>query len=420
VNIGWIGDMAETGFGRVSREICTRLIERGHDLRIIGINYRGPKAEAAKAIDDGKTPDEVADILRRYEDSPLDGVTLPAGIEGDGMGHSLTARFVTGQLTKDWRPDRLVVLADARAMMERLITDRGALAMVPTFNYVPIEGTGLSPYWRRIWQHVKPVALSDFGARELSALLGQDVPVISHGISDAFHRVTPERPSYTSKGTAITSKEEAKAVFGWQDRTVILRTDRHVPRKDYPAFIKAIEPIICADPDVLVVIHCAPIDEGGILPELIAGLPGAYEGPEGWQHSQVLLTRAHDTWTGLTDEELNVLYNSADIYASPTWSEGWGLTLAEAASCGVPVVTTDFAAGPEVVGDGALLVPPDHLQGNPHANLWSVVDVGEFTNALWRLIRDPDLRERLGTAGEAHVARYSWDDATDKWLDILE
>jgi len=420
MKIGWIGDLAETGFGRVSREITGRMIERGHDLRIIGINYRGPKLAAMRALDEGKTADEIAEVLRGFEEDRVYAQAVPAGIDGDGMGNNLTARFVAGQLTDGWRPEKVIVLADARAMMERLMTDRGALGMVPTFNYVPIEGTKLSPYWRRIWDHIQPVALSRFGAQELSELLGKDVPVISHGISDAFHRITPERPSVTSRGTAVTSKEEAKAVFGWQGRTVILRTDRHVPRKDYPAFFAAITPIICADPDVLVVIHCAPIDEGGILPELIAGLPGAYEGPQGWMHSQVLLTRAHDTWSGLSDAELNILYNASDIYASPTWAEGWGLTLAEAAACGVPVVTTDFAAGPEVVGAGALLVQPDHLQGNPHGNLWSVVDIGEFTNALWRLIRDPALREHIGAEGEAHVARYSWDDATDQWLDILE
>lgn len=422
MRLGVIGDIAEaTGFGRVTRELGKRWIEAGIDCRFLGINYRGADGEVQANIEAGGNSETVHAILRTIETDPVLMNAVPAGLNGDPLGNNMTAGFLAGQYTPGWQADAALVVGDPRAMLERLVTDRGVLRQIPVWNYVPIEGTRLTPYWRAIWNIVKPVAMSDFGGRELGALLGRnDVPVIKHGISDAFHPVSEERPGYTSKGEAVTSREQARALLGWTDRTVIFRADRNVPRKDYPAFFDAIRPIIADHPEVLVVIHCAPIDEGGILSELIADLPGAYDSGQGWKHSQVHQTKAHDTWKGLTDRQLNLVYNAADIYASPTWAEGFGLTLAEAAATGLPVVTTDFAAGPEVAGPGAVLVPPRWLQGNPAAHRWSVVDTGRFTEALEQLVCDPAERRRLGALGIDHVRRFSWDEAAVQFIRLFE
>jgi glycosyltransferase involved in cell wall biosynthesis len=67
-------------------------------------------------------------------------------------------------------------------------------------------------------------------------------------------------------------------------------------------------------------------------------------------------------------------------------------------ACGTPLVATTGGALPEVVGpDGrnALTVPP----GDP----------GALAGAIGRVLDDPALGERLGTAGRAHVLdRFTW------------
>ncbi len=413
-----IGDLADTGFGRVGQELARHFLAAGVDLRIIGINHLGRQALVNRLLSKNATSAEIAAEVERYDTSPLSKITVPADAGGNGMGYNLSAPAITGQVWPGWIPDKALVIADPRAMLDRLRTDSGAFAKLPTLNYVPIEGGDLPPMWRAIWQHSEPVAMSRFGQVELGKLMGVEPPLIPHGVSDAFYQISPSRPGKW-KGNVVNSKDAAKAAFGWAGKTVILRADRLVPRKNYPALFTLMRPILAAHPEVLLVLHCSPIDEGGNFGEFISREPGAIRTGDWWSHPQIVLTKAHDTFRGLSDEELNVLYNAADIYVSPTMAEGFGLTLAEAAACGVPVVTTDFAAGPEAVGEGALLAPLRGTVTNIYAHEWGLVDEAAMSAHVERLVSKPSLRRSIGEAGKRHVARFSWAQCASDFLDLM-
>jgi glycosyltransferase involved in cell wall biosynthesis len=414
-----VSDLAATGFGRVGQELGRRFLKAGIDLKIIGINHRDRNAFAVNLLSKGAKGEELASELDAYDAEPLWRVTISADRGGDAMGYALASPAITGQIWPGWKPDKALVVADPRAMLDRLMLDGGAFAKIPTLNYVPIEGGDLPPLWRVIWQHCEPVAMSRFGQSELTKLMGVEPPYISHGVSEGFFRISPTSPGRW-KDRPVTSKDQAKAAFGWAGKTVILRTDRLVPRKNYPALFRIMRPILAAHPEVVLVIHCSPVDDGGRLGEFISREPGAVQKGTSWGHPQIELTRAHDTYRGLSDEELNVLYNAADIYLSPTMAEGFGLTLAEAAACGVPVVTTDFAAGPEVVGPGALLAPPAGYLTNIYAHEWALVDEDAMSAHVERLVSKPALRREIGEAGRKHVAQFSWDKAADEFMALMD
>ena len=90
-------------------------------------------------------------------------------------------------------------------------------------------------------------------------------------------------------------------------------------------------------------------------------------------------------WLGAS--EVAALLASADILVLPSRSENLPVSVIEALSYGVTVVTTPVGAIPEIVEDevSALLVPVR----NPAA----------LANALARLVADPVLRRRIGDAG---------------------
>lgn len=84
-----------------------------------------------------------------------------------------------------------------------------------------------------------------------------------------------------------------------------------------------------------------------------------------------------------------------DVFALATQQEASGTVYVEAQASGLPVVGTNVGGVSEMFRDGVtgILVPPK----NPEA----------LTNALQRLIDDPDLRHRMGEAGRKMV----WEEA---------
>jgi len=105
------------------------------------------------------------------------------------------------------------------------------------------------------------------------------------------------------------------------------------------------------------------------------------------------------TFTGRIDkDELARLYASTEIAVVPSLYEGFGLPAAEAMSCGLPIVSTNAGALPEVVGaDGkaGLLVPP--------------ADPDNLAAALKYLLIDKQLGHNMGNAGRKRVLdNFSW------------
>ncbi len=106
----------------------------------------------------------------------------------------------------------------------------------------------------------------------------------------------------------------------------------------------------------------------------------------------------------VTSEELLSLYNAAELLAHPAFYEGFGLPPLEAMACGLPVIVSNVASLPEVVGDAGLLI-------DPH-------DVDELTVAMWRILNLPDLRQELIDKGQRQAARFSWERAARETLEI--
>ena len=108
----------------------------------------------------------------------------------------------------------------------------------------------------------------------------------------------------------------------------------------------------------------------------------------------------------LPDEELTGIYDRADIFAMTSVNldrsvEGFGLVYLEAAAHGLPVVAHDVGGVSEAVRDGVtgLLVPPNRPV--------------QLAAAFEKLIHDPALRHKLGTAGREWAMRNCWKESAE-------
>jgi len=106
----------------------------------------------------------------------------------------------------------------------------------------------------------------------------------------------------------------------------------------------------------------------------------------------------------VSDLELVTLYSMADIFAFPSFFEGFGIPPLEAMACGCPVITSNTSALPEVTGDAALLV-------DPH-------DADALADAMLKLLRDESLRDELRQKGYERVQQYTWAESARKMLTI--
>jgi glycosyltransferase involved in cell wall biosynthesis len=105
------------------------------------------------------------------------------------------------------------------------------------------------------------------------------------------------------------------------------------------------------------------------------------------------------------DPTLEALYAGALVLSCPSREEGFGFTPLEAAARGTPAVVADLAPFRETLGDGVLTVAPD--------------DADALADALLRLEREPELRDRLAEAGRAAAGRLSWERAARETHAVL-
>jgi glycosyltransferase involved in cell wall biosynthesis len=106
------------------------------------------------------------------------------------------------------------------------------------------------------------------------------------------------------------------------------------------------------------------------------------------------------------DPDLPTLYRGARFFCFPSLFEGFGLPILEAQFYGVPVMSANNSAMPEIAGDAALLVDP--------------TDVDAIAEAMLRLSQDEALRQQLIAAGHENVKRFSWEKAARATLAVLE
>jgi len=109
----------------------------------------------------------------------------------------------------------------------------------------------------------------------------------------------------------------------------------------------------------------------------------------------------------ISNREKMEYFSRSLIYVQPTLHEAFGVAIAEAMSCGIPVITSKVAAVPELVKDCAIYTDPD--------------DPKELADNIIMLLRNKEIRTRLGKkARERIINNFSYESRKEKIREIIK
>jgi len=160
------------------------------------------------------------------------------------------------------------------------------------------------------------------------------------------------------------------------DRLVVTQVSWLIPQKGIDDLLAAARVVIAAEPKAHFV---------------LAG-DGAYRS-QFENTARELGIAPHTTFTGVVQDPLGEgLYAASDVVCQMSrWEEVFGQVIAEGMAAGKPIVGTNAGGIPEVIHDGlsGFVVPRR--------------DISAMAGSILNLLRDPDLRRRMGQAGREIV-----------------
>lgn len=229
------------------------------------------------------------------------------------------------------------------------------------------------------------VAISEYTKQTFVELSGVDparVDVIPVGMDPLFRRPVPD-----------TDRARVSAKYGLSG-PYILCTGTQQPRKNLLRLIQAYAQLSARRRNTPRLV-LAGSEEWAAMPEFAQALEGLRE-----DHRV--------TFTGYVDRgDLPALYDGCEIFAYPSYFEGYGMPVAEAMACGAPVLCGECTSLPEVAGDAAVYCDPLSVDAIADALEGALADTGRLAA----------LREESFEQAETFP---SWDDVAAQFKAVFE
>lgn len=175
--------------------------------------------------------------------------------------------------------------------------------------------------------------------------------------------------------------------------------------KEYYLYLGTLEPR--KNIERLILAYSMLKEESKDIPKLVIA------GKKGWMYEDIFNVvseknlKKHVIFTGYVDsEDAPILMSAAVAFVFPSLYEGFGMPPLEAMACGTPVITSNCASLPEVVGDAAILV-------NPYS-------VEEIMDALKQVYVDKEVSRILAKRGEERAKLFAWDKISHMLYEIYK
>lgn len=299
-NAPWVG----TGYGAQTRLMLPALKAMGHE----------PSCFAFYGLSGGKLTYDGYDVYpgSGFEDWGNDVVKL----------HASTTKA-----------DAVITLMDLFILKSEIFGELG----VPWIAWTPLDSDGIG---FKTLQALKacqvPIAMSEFGAKQMQNYDIQPAGVIYHAVDTGVFKPMDQ--------------DECREYMGLDKEAYIVGMvmANKGDRKQYPMQLAALKQFADENPDAKIrgYFHTEPTPQmgGWDMRVLVddAGLKG-----------KVFSTNQYRTSVlPLESNEMSMLYNCFDVLLNCSAGEGFGIPIVEAQACGIPVVTHNVTAMPELTING--------------------------------------------------------------------
>jgi glycosyltransferase involved in cell wall biosynthesis len=237
---------------------------------------------------------------------------------------------------------------------------------------------------RTVRQAAAIITPSEFSRRRIAQAYGIDearIEVVHNGVDPAFRPLAQP-----------LAQRWVRERYGFAEPYILTVGDLQ-PRKNQVGLIRAFCRLLQAQPH---------------LPHRLVLV-----GKENWHGGEVKAEASRSGYSGriqftgfVSDEDLRRLYCGCDVFAFPSFYEGFGLPILEAMACGRAVACSDRSAMGEVADGAAVLFDPHR--------------VDDIAKALHDLLVDADFRQRRERLGLQRAARFSWERAARGTMRVYE
>ena len=415
----------KTGFGIVAENLF-RDLHKDFEVAILGVNYYG---------------------IHRYDTTKY--FIYPVDLQ-DLLGLDRMQRVLP-----DFNPDIILLFQDIFNIDFLLPSIKKFNDKIPIVIYFPIDGNPVSRSWGQTMLNVnKLITYTKWGINSIKEAIPElsktNIEYLYHGVNlDLFHPL-PEAASLQLRKTK-----------GWDNKFLAFSNNRFQPRKHLPGvlrawamFAKGYKVCKCGNAylstrphcdlngcplsdaveehpgheDVILYMHCNTQERmmgPGRANVLQAHMINA--GFENEDVNKIISAFAGNVYaTPILDEEMNMIYNMADVNLSSTLGEGVGLSLIEASAVGTTSIAPNNSAIPEMLGDTGHIVP-NYAHVNiamDNGHMRPLVNPKLYVEALDKEYQKWLANGRKKVINEAAIERvyknFLWDDKREQMLGWLK
>ena len=380
----WCGDIAMTGFGRVTGALLPRLRDK-YDIAVLGSNYHGDPCEEQNLY-------RVYPASNRFQQAPFGEERIREIVEKE-------------------QPDIVCSLNDPWLVADqyRRIEDLHKQGKFKFVGYLTMDSYnwlgGIDPHIN-VWDAV--IAFTEFGAYEfLKAGINRPITVIPHGLdAGVFYPM---------------DKKEARKELGLsEDIFICFNGQRNQPRKRMDITIAAFALFAVGRPDAQLYMHCGLKDQGWDLMPLFAremkrnGLD---------PNHRIIMTANTPQPPNVSVEMLNTIYNVADVGINTTKGGGWELVNFEHAACRVAQVVPNHTSTKEIFEGHGELIRCDHIDVDPnYGRDMPCPSVEHLAEILANLYEDREHLDQVAQACYDRVteAQFDWDNIADQFDEVFQ